>query len=343
MKILKTIGLVLAGLLFLIVLISVFLPGSCTVKRSIVINKKAMVPFGIVKDFKSWDKWSPWDELDPNMQKTFSETSGEVGSWYQWDSKNPDVGKGKITILKLIDNELIEDELAFEGMGTSLATYTFEPTGESVKVTWALTGNSSELPWYMIVPYKYFSLLSDKFIGPDFEKGLNKLKTLSESMPDIETIAGYAIEERQITGMNLSGIRSKMKTSDMSSARFAKWFAQLSQELSQQNIQPAGAPMTIYHEYTPTEVDIEAAIPVLSLGKNEGPVVFREMPPIQALVVKYYGDYSKVENVYIAAYTYLKEKGKSSTGAPMEIYITDPGIEKDTAKWLTEIVFPLDQ
>jgi effector-binding domain-containing protein len=63
---------------------------------------------------------------------------------------------------------------------------------------------------------------------------------------------------------------------------------------------------------------------------------------MNVLVVKYYGDYNKVESVYIAAYDYIKAKGKASTGAPMEIYITDPGMEKDTAKWLTEIVFPLD-
>jgi effector-binding domain-containing protein len=28
-------------------------------------------------------------------------------------------------------------------------------------------------------------------------------------------------------------------------------------------------------------------------------------------------------------------------GAPMELYVTDPMMEKDTAKWLTEIVFPI--
>lgn len=342
MKTLKTIGLVLAGLLFLIVLVSLFLPKHYHIERSIIIEKNVEVPFNIVKDFKLWDFWSPWHDIDTAMKKTYSETKGEVGSWYSWESQNPDAGKGKITITKLVTNELIEDELAFEGVGTSMATYTFESVENGTKVIWVLSNGHSDMPWYMVVPSKYINLMMESFVGPDFEKGLQNLKTYSESQVEPETIAGFAIEERMMNSIQIAGYRSKLKTSQMTSANFAKWFALLSQELSQQNIKPAGPAMTIYHQYGPKEVDIEAAIPVVSLGTNKGPIVFRETTPSKVMVVKYYGDYNKVENVYIAAYDYLKAKGKSSMGAPMEIYITDPGIEKDTTKWLTEIVFPLD-
>jgi effector-binding domain-containing protein len=342
MKIFKAIGLVLSGLLFIVVLIALFLPGSYHIERSIIIEKDASVPFGMAKDFRSWDKWSPWHEIDTNMQKTYSETTGEVGSWYSWNSENPDAGKGKITITHIEDNSLIENELAYEGMGSSIATYKFEPVNNGVKVTWGLHGDGKHMPWYMLIPSRYYNLMMDNMMGSAFEKGLQKLKVVCESTPDAETIAGYAVEKRTMGGIKIAGIRAKLKTSEMTSASFAKWFALLSQELSQQNIEPAGAPMTIYHQYGTNEVDIEAAIPVVTLGSDKGPVVFRETAPSSVLVVKYYGDYNKVENVYMASYDYIKEKGMSSKGAPMEIYITDPGIEKDTAKWLTELVFPLD-
>jgi effector-binding domain-containing protein len=342
MKILKAMGLVLAGLFFLIVLISLFLPSNCHVERSIIIEKDVAIPFGIVKDFREWDKWSPWNDIDANMTKTYSETSGEANSWYAWHSENPKAGAGKITLLKIEPNTFIENELTIEGMGSSIITYTFEPTETAVKVTWGLTSNNSEMPWYWVIPSKYMGLMMDNFIGPDFEKGLEKLKTISEATPDAETIAGFAIEERPMPSIKIAGIRTKLKTSEMTSANFAKWFALLSQELSQQNIKPAGPPMTFYHQYSATEVDIEAAIPVVLLGENKGPVTFRETEPIYVLVVKYYGDYNKVENVYNAAYSYIGEKAKKNNGAPMEIYITDPGLEKDTTKWLTEIVFPIE-
>lgn len=342
MKILKTIGLVLAGLLFLIVIISFFLPGSYHVERSIVIKTDVGIPFTLAKDFREWDKWLPWHKLDTAMAKTYSDNQGSEGSWYSWDSENPQAGKGKVTIIKLTENEYIENEMAFDGMGTSVATFRFEPVEEGTKVTWGLDGNGKGMPWYWQIPSKYFNLMMDGMVGKDFEKGLATMKEVSESMPASEKIAGFDIEERVMAPVKLAGIREKIKTTEMNSNLFGKWFGQISQAMQKQKLTPAGAPRTIYHQYGPKQVEVEAAIPVAELGKDEGIVIFHETPQTNVLVVKYYGDYSKVESVYMAAYDYIKAKGKSSTGAPMEIYITDPMMEKDTAKWLTEIVFPLD-
>jgi effector-binding domain-containing protein len=343
MKLLKLIGVIVSGLLFLIVLISFFLPEYYHIQRSINIQSDVSVPFKLVKDFKSWDLWSPWHEIDTTMEKTYSELVGVEGAWYSWDSKNPDAGKGKVTITKIIENEFIENELYFHGMGTSIATYTFEKEATGVKVTWTLEGSGKGMPWYMKISSKYFYLMMDKLVGKDYEKGLTKLKQVAENSPQTDKVAGFEIELRTIDKFIVSGIRQKVKTSELSSLVFGKWFGQISQLISQQNIQPTGFPLSIYHQYGPNIVDVEAAIPTVSIGKNEGLVLFREIPSTDAFVVKYYGDYTKVENVYMAAFEYIKQKGMTSTGAPMEIYVTDPGMEKDTAKWLTEIVFPLDK
>jgi effector-binding domain-containing protein len=184
--------------------------------------------------------------------------------------------------------------------------------------------------------------MMDGMVGKDFENGLSAMKSASESMPKAEQIAGFDIEERMMEPMKLAGIRQKIKTSEMNSNLFGKWFGQISQTMQKQKLTPSGAPRTIYYQYGPKQVEVEAAIPVAELGKDETVVKFHETPETNVLMVKYYGDYSKVESVYMAAYEYIKAKGKSSTGAPMEVYITDPGMEKDTTKWLTEIVFPLD-
>jgi effector-binding domain-containing protein len=342
MKFLKTAGLVIAGLLFLLVLISFFLPGSYHVERSIVINADASVPFALAKDFKEWDKWSPWHEIDPAMKKTYSEIQGEVGSYYTWDSENPNAGKGKVTITGITNNQIIENKLEFDGMGVSTAKYVFEPVDGGTKVIWSLEGNGEGMPWLWKIPSKYFNLMMDGMVGKEYEKGLQKLKEISEATPKGETVAGFSTEQRSINSMKIAGIRKKVKTSEMSSALFGKWFAEISQVLSSQGLKPIGAPMTIYHSYAPTEVEVEAAIPVESLGKNTGVTLFRETEAMKAFVVKYYGGYNNMESVYNATYDYLAQKNMSSKGAPMEIYITDPGMEKDTSKWLTEIVFPLD-
>jgi effector-binding domain-containing protein len=342
MKILKTIGLVLTGLLFLIVLISFFLPTGFHVERSIVINTDASVPFNLAKDFREWDKWSPWHEIDTTMKKTYSETQGEVGSYYTWDSENPNAGKGKVTIMAITPNQLIENKLEFDGMGVSQALYKFEPVEGGVKVVWTLDGNGEGMPWIWKIPSKYFNLMMDGMVGKEYEKGLNKLKAISEVTPAGEKVAGFNVEQRDMPAMQIASVRSKLKISDLTSAVFAKWFGQISQTLSSQKLAPTGAPMAIYHTYGPTEVEVEAAIPVANAGVKNSDVNFREMSAAKTLVVKYYGGYSNMEYVYNAAYDYIKQKGMSSNGSPMEIYVTDPMLEKDTTKWLTEVVFPLD-
>jgi effector-binding domain-containing protein len=341
-KILRSIGLLLVGLLFLLVLISFFLPSTYHVQRSTIIATQANIPFGLVSDFKTWNTWSPWHQLDTNMHKEYSNTTGEKGSWFSWSSTVPEAGTGKMTVTEVIPNKRIQLDLEVSGMGISNIVYTFEEIENGTNVTWTLDCKGEGMPWYLIIPSKYFNLMMDGMLGKQFEKGLVQLKELSEATPVADRVAGFEVEERNMQPMLLAGVRSVVSQSNLTGNTFAKWFAQISQTLSSQQIKPVGAPLTIYYSYEPKKVEVEAAIPVASSGNNQGEVKFHATTAFKALVVKYYGGYNNMEPIYIAAYDYIKQNGKTSTGPPMEIYVTDPGMEKDTSKWLTEIVFPLD-
>lgn len=342
MKIIKVIGVALLSLIFLVVIVSFFLPGHAHVERSVVINSKVAVPFSLVNNLKNWEQWSPWHKLDTNMVIDYGEITEGEGASYAWKSAHDKVGEGKLMIMKSTPDQYIETSMQFGGMGTSKGSYTFEQTAEGVKVIWAMDSDGEDMPWAMRIPSKYFNLFMDRMVGPDFEKGLNNLKAISEAAPKTEHIAGFETEEKMIGPMILAGIREKVKTKDLSSSIFGKWFGHITDLLQKKNIQPMGAPVTIYYQYGPKEVEVEAAVPVSAQGRDEGNIKFHEMQQMRALVVKYYGDYSRIENVYTETYAHLKAKGQQSSGAPMEIYVTDHGMEKDTSKWLTEIVFPLD-
>ncbi len=341
-KILRSIGFALAGLLFLVVLISFFLPSTAHVERSVVVAAQPSIPYGLVSDFRAWDAWSPWNQLDTAMHKEYSASFGEKGSWFLWSSEVPEAGKGKMVLTDLVSDKQIALDLIFDDMGTSKVVYRFESVEGGTKVTWSMDCTGEGMPWYFIVPSKYFNLKMDAMVGPSFEKGLAKIKELSEASPSADKVAGFEVEERMIQPMILAGVRSVVSHKDLTGNTFAKWYAQISQVVSSQDVKPTGMPVSIYYAYGPKEVEVEAAIPVVSIGKNQGLVVFHQTTAYKALVLKYYGAYNNFEPIYIAAYDYIKQKGWSSNGAPMEIYVTDPGVEKDTAKWLTEIVFPLD-
>ncbi len=177
---------ILLGIVVLIVvLIAVFLvmvmlqPSHYQVERSATINAPAPVVFAQINDFHKWDAWSPWAHLDPNMKTTFAGPSSGTGAVYSWVG-NSDVGEGKMTITESRPGELVKINLEFikPFAASSTTDFVFTPQGNQTNVKWTMTGNNNFLA-------KAFSVFMnmDKMVGGDFEKGLAKLKTVSESAP----------------------------------------------------------------------------------------------------------------------------------------------------------------
>ena len=91
---------ILVILLALIAGFAVFVaiqPGEYAVARTVTIPGSPATVFGVVNNFREFNKWSPWAKIDPNMTTTYSGANTGVGSVYEWQG-NADVGKGKMTI-----------------------------------------------------------------------------------------------------------------------------------------------------------------------------------------------------------------------------------------------------
>lgn len=172
-KILIAVAVLIVGLLVLIAT----RPGEYSVERSIAIAAPAAVPFGLVNDFHQWERWSPWDELDPDMERTFEGAQAGQGAIYGW-SGNDDVGKGRMTILSSRPTEAIDIELEFiePFASTSNTAFRFIEADGSTTVTWTMSGENNFVG-------KAFSLFMDMdaMIGADFEKGLASMKAEAEA------------------------------------------------------------------------------------------------------------------------------------------------------------------
>jgi effector-binding domain-containing protein len=59
----------------------------------------------------------------------------------------------------------------------------------------------------------------------------------------------------------------------------------------------------------------------------------------KALKVDYYGDYAGSEQAHVAIMEYIDQNGLTAKEPVIELYITDPGMEPDTSKWLTTIYY----
>ncbi len=163
--------LIVAGVLFLASRQS----SEMTVTRSLVINETSDKFFPLINDFHNWSKWSPYERLDLQMQKTYSGADFGVGSIYDW-SGNSKVGKGKMEIIQSTPAKVVLD-LNFEKpfKSHSITEFLFEQKGNQTKVTWLMSGPT---PYIMKIMKLFIN--TDKMLGKDFESGLNSLKLVAE-------------------------------------------------------------------------------------------------------------------------------------------------------------------
>jgi hypothetical protein len=128
-----------------------------------------------IQDFHAWEKWSPYEKLDPRMKKTFSGAERGAGASYAWEG-NSKAGAGSMTITTATPQRTsIALHFTKPMRSENTAEFTLEPDGTGTRVTWTMTG-----PKNLMMKLMGVFMNMDKMIGRAFEEGLGKLKELVE-------------------------------------------------------------------------------------------------------------------------------------------------------------------
>lgn len=179
MKFLKWLLIIIAGLLGLFVVVSFFLPKEYYVERSVTINTPAVLVYSQVVDLEAWQEWDPWGDMDPDMQVVYGETRVGLGASYSWISET--AGNGTMQIVEVDPPNMVKYELLFEGYeeNPSFSRILLEAPDAigPTSVTWTFEGNVGDKLFA-----RWMVLLMDKFVGVNYEKGLNNLKERCEGM-----------------------------------------------------------------------------------------------------------------------------------------------------------------
>lgn len=142
-----------------------------SVSRSAFIPAAAAEIYPHVIGFRGWRNWSPWEGIDPSMQRTYSGPVEGVGAKYAWKG-NGKAGAGTMEIVEAAEPSRIALRLEFTKpmKAVNPTTFTFAPDGHGTTVTWTMTGENKGLG-------RVFALFMnmDKLVGRDFEKGLAQL------------------------------------------------------------------------------------------------------------------------------------------------------------------------
>ena len=175
-EIIAIIAVILAIALAIILVLAATKPNSFSVQRATSIKAPAEKIFPLINDFHQWGTWSPYENKDPAMKRTFSGAASGNGAVYAWDGNN-NVGSGRMEILDASAPSKIVIKLdffkPFEGHNT--AEFTMLPQGGATTLTWRMHGPAPFMSKLMQV---FMNL--DRMIGKDFEVGLASLKQLTE-------------------------------------------------------------------------------------------------------------------------------------------------------------------
>ena len=175
MKTVKRIVIGLVAILVVLIAFAYVLPRHAAVVRSIDVAATPSAVYPIVSDLRRFNEWSPWRDLDSATVYIFTGPADGVGQTMNWTSKDPRVGTGKQSITRLDPLKEVEMNLDFGAQGGAIARIALAPNGGATTVTW---GFDSDLGFNPLA--RYFGLFFERWIGPDYEKGLAKLKALAE-------------------------------------------------------------------------------------------------------------------------------------------------------------------
>lgn len=330
---------ILLGLLVLVVVLVVvgfMMPAKMEVSKSITINAPAEYAFEEINDLEQNPKWSYWNTLYKDMTVTYGDIRQGVGATSGWDGEES--GKGKMTITESIPNQSVKLDLDFMEQGTAKAWYTLEPGAEgTTKLTTGFEADMGMNPFMRIMGALFIKGEMDKA----FDHNLNKLKELAEAKP----VFTVAITQETTTPISYVGISSTMGTEDKNaiSAQMAKSYGELATALQKSNVQMTGPALSFYPRWDEAkkEMDMVCAFPVPADAKL--PAKYKVQQTTGGLAVKavHQGDYNNLEETHNQINQYIQFRKLQITGAPWEVYLTDPMTEKDTTKWITEIYYPV--
>ncbi len=99
-----------------------------------VINAPADKVFPLIADFHEWRKWSPWEDRDPELKRTYGGAERGKGAVYAWEG-NKNVGSGRMEILEANSPSLVKIQLDFlkPFEAHNIAEFTMLPQGNATQ------------------------------------------------------------------------------------------------------------------------------------------------------------------------------------------------------------------
>lgn len=170
------IAAIVAVAAIIVLVLAAMKPDTFRVARTATINAPPEKIYPLIADFRRWTDWSPYENRDPAMKRTYGGTPGSVGQTYAWEG-DKNVGRGSMTTIETVAPSKVALKLDFVAPFEAHKTVVFSivPQGSGTAVTWDMQGPT---PFMGKIMHVFMNI--DKMCGDDFTQGLAKLKAEAE-------------------------------------------------------------------------------------------------------------------------------------------------------------------
>lgn len=297
------------------------LPREVHVERSVEIQRPVGTLFTLLNRLDSFPEWSPWNERDPGAEFRFSGPDSGVGARMEWSGDPRQVGTGWLEITDSRPNSLVRARLMIDRQGEADTAFTIERIAGGARVTWAFDADLVDgHGWFGALVTRYFGLLFDRWVGGDFERGLEQLRQYAESLPASD-----------FTGLNVELIDTApvdilyMSSSGGGREALADAYRKISSFMAANGIGMAAQPLALTRVDADGMIRTEAAIPAhrSDTAGTDG-VFWGTLPPGQAAVAVHRGAYEGVPATREKLAAWMAAHGYDAGGVSWEQYISDP-------------------
>lgn len=170
----KTLKKILLAVLILVVLVfaaALIAPKTFHAEGTSVVNKPISEVYDYVRNIRTQEQYAIWFEEDPDIQKEYYGTDGEIGSGLKWKSEK--VGDGEQKITRLTPKKRVDIDLyLMNGSEPNKFYFELDSLGPNqTKVKQAVDGKTP-------VPFNLMSLFFD--MNKSFQQNADNLKKALE-------------------------------------------------------------------------------------------------------------------------------------------------------------------
>lgn len=337
MKALKIISLGLLIIILVTAAIGVFLPSRTSVERHISIMAPIATVFSLTNDLYQQQKWSPWPEQDPNAQFNFSGPRRGLGATLAWDGEI--IGQGKQTIVESTPYSRLVNHIDFGRGAPAVATIELASDGLETTVQWSL-----QMDFGRNLLARYFGLFSEKLVGRDYEKGLQNLKAMAESLPQAD-FANLEIKEIMVEAEHIAYLpTASLPQAAVISDAMGKSFFKILGFIDRFDLQPSGPPISISRSFSGGELLFDVAIPIADNNlediKDDSGVQLGATYAGPALRARHVGPYRQLAATHAKIAAYIAALGIERNGDAWETYVSDP-TQTEEDELITFVFYPV--